>query len=65
MELERLEADKKKYESELVDLQKQIEGLDARKAEIVKVGTRIEGVLAYIRMRLSEPKAEGKPEDKV
>jgi prefoldin subunit 5 len=48
-----LKEDIKKYEEELVRLQKQVEELDKRKAEIMRVGVRIEGAMAYIKAKLN------------
>lgn len=44
----------KKYISEVKLLNGQLQELEERKGQILKVGTRIEGVIAYLRGKLSE-----------
>ena len=48
-----LRDDIRKYEGELEKLQQQLEELDKKRAEIQRVGVRIEGAIAYIRLKLS------------
>lgn len=48
-----LESDAKKYESDLEIIRNQLSELDKNRADLIRIGTRIEGALAYIKLKLS------------
>lgn len=50
--------DKKKYEAELAEINKRLQALDDEKARLFRVGTRIEGALAYINGALADQAAQ-------
>ncbi len=56
-----LEEDLQKYSNQIESLNKELSILEEKKREIVRVGTRLEGVVAYLRQKLSELEKE-KPE---
>ena len=49
-----LQLDIEKYQAELMGIQKQLNELEAKKEELFRVGTRIEGVIAYIKLKMKE-----------
>lgn len=58
--MEKLEADLKTYISQIEDLNKELTNLEEKKKEILRVGTRLEGVVAYIRKTIEDKKNETK-----
>jgi hypothetical protein len=51
------EADLALYIKQIEDLNKELNILEEKKREIVRVGTRLEGVVAYLRKTVEEEKA--------
>jgi hypothetical protein len=49
-----LENDCKKYESELVNINKQLADMDQRKQELIRIGNRVEGAIAYIKLKITQ-----------
>lgn len=58
-----IEEDLKKYEKELTDINQKLTELETQKEKILRVGIRIEGIVAYLRAKMAEaPNATG-PEE--
>ena len=53
----KFELDLKTYVGQIEDLNKELAVLEEKKREIVRVGTRLEGVVAYLRKCVEEEKA--------
>jgi hypothetical protein len=47
-----IKAELRKYVADVGSLNAQLRQLEAQKAEVLKVGTRIEGVIAFLRGKL-------------
>ena len=47
-----------KFESELAEIQKKLAEIDNNRNQVVRVGVRIEGILAYLRNKEQELLAE-------
>ena len=56
--LAKLEADLEAYSAQIEALNKELAGLEDRKKEILKVGTRLEGVIAYLNKTITDLKAQ-------
>ena len=59
--IEKLEADFKMYSLQIEELNKELGNLEEKRKEIIRVGTRLEGVVAYLRKAIEDLKAD-KPE---
>lgn len=46
--------DIEKYERELKEVNKKLEELDGQRGQVVRVGVRIEGIIAYLRNKEQE-----------
>jgi len=42
-----------KYQREISAVQKQLDDLDAKKTEMLRIGYRLEGVVAYIKTKMA------------
>jgi prefoldin subunit 5 len=58
MMIEKLEADLKLYTEQIETLNKELVTIEDKRKEILRVGTRLEGVIAYIRKAIEEEKAK-------
>ena len=52
--IEKLQADLKLYMGQIEDLNKELGIIEEKKKEIIRVGTRLEGVVAYLRKVVEE-----------
>ena len=50
----KLEEDLKMYTGQIEDLNKELASIEDKKREIIRVGTRLEGVVAYLRKVVEE-----------
>ena len=57
MTLENMKAEMAKYRSELENLNSRLVGLEEQKQQIIKVGTRLEGVVSYLKKKIEEETA--------
>lgn len=62
--IEKLKEDLAKYRAELEGLNTKLGALEDQKQQIIKVGTRIEGVVAYLKKTIEdmEPKVNPIPQ---
>lgn len=54
----KMKEDLAKYRAELEGLNSRLEKLEAEKQQIIKVGTRLEGVVAYLRQAIDAAEKE-------
>jgi prefoldin subunit 5 len=56
-----LAADLKKYQAEIVEVQKRLDTLEAQKNELFRLGARLEGVISYIKLKMEASVATKAP----
>jgi molybdenum cofactor biosynthesis enzyme MoaA len=61
--IEKLKSDLVKYRSELEGLNIKLDSLEKQKQSIIQVGTRIEGVIAYLSKAIEDYPAEAPKPD--
>lgn len=54
-----LAADLEKYTKELAELQAKLDKIEQERQSLIRIGTRIEGVLAFINTKITQKSAEG------
>lgn len=52
--------ERKKYEAEMTEVQKRVQSLDDERAKLIRIGVRLEGVLAFISQKERELADEAK-----